>query len=207
MSANPSTVTQFFCSNSTKKFVLTFSQFSRNHEIVTVPNKTYCYVDSNHPVLLLQFSSGHNADNTDSDPFMMSVSPVKHYFSDYVVIVPPEFPQSVIAIFVLPEYYQPEKIHVDGVNQVDANWTSIPCANETICGHFTYVSATIGQHVIYHEHYFARMAVSIYGFSYYNGYGYYMLELDGFHPKANTTSTSAGTEIIPSFPTQGTFVL
>ena len=119
------------CSNSSQSTVSTLSQFTNNHEVVTVPGNAYCSIVSNHPVLVVQLASGQEADNTFSHPLMMNVSPINHYSNECVVVTPAEFHSSVIAIFVTPEYHQPERIFVDGMNQSDAKWTSIPCYNET----------------------------------------------------------------------------
>ena len=172
VSSVPSTKVKIVCSNTTK-MILSLN----NHETVTVPGQAFCSINSTHPVLVVQFASGQDADNTDSDPFMMNIPPLKHYSNEYVIIAPPQFQSSAIAIFVL---YEPQRIFVDGKSLDNNRWTSILCSNErTVCGYVTFVNVTKGVHRVYHEqgdH--ARFTVSVYGFSFHNGYGYYnwMLE-------------------------------
>ena len=169
-----STFATVVCSSFSETTTSNISQFTNNHEVVTVSSDAYCSIDSNHPVLVVQLSSGQEADNTSSDPFMMNVLPVKYYSNNYVVVVPAESPSSFITIFVIPEFYQPEKIFVDNINQSFANWTSIPCTTQTIpCGYTSTITVTDGLHRVYHEEEFSKISVSVYGFSYHNGYGYY----------------------------------
>ena len=171
----PSTVTTMICSNSSNTTVTTISQFPRNHKVVSIPGRAYCSINSNNPVVLVQFSSGAEADNTNSDPFMMNIPPVDQYTNEHVVVVPVEFTSNVITIFVIPEYYQPEKIFVDEGNQNDANWTGIPCQNDSliICGYAATIVVDEGQHRVFHESRSAKMSVSVYGFSKHNAYGYW----------------------------------
>ena len=188
----PSTVTTMVCSNMT---VITLSEFPKNHEVVTVPDSAYCSIESNNPVLVVQFASGGEADNTSSDPFMMNVPPVDHYTNKYVVVIPAEFSSNVVTIFVTPEHYQPERIFVDEVNQNDANWMDIPCQNDSlVCGYAATVVVDEGQHRVFHENTSAKMSVSVYGFRKDSGYGYYAvgdLKLD-YYP-------SQGKSVSPSF--------
>ena len=184
---HPSTNITMVCSNST--FLELSAPSSINHETVTVPGGAYCSIDSTHPVLVAQFASGQKADNTESDPFMMTIPPLELYGNDYVVVVPPQFPGSTIAVFVLPQYYEPDRIFVDGISQKEMHWTAIFCSNQKIvCGHVTFFNVTMGQHRVYHEEKYAKMAVSVYGFSYQNGYGYYDWKTEKTVPPKTTES-------------------
>ena len=178
VSSVPSTQVKIVCSNTTVTTKMILSP--NNHETVTVPGQAFCSINSTHPVLVVQFASGQDADNTDSDPFMMNIPPLKHYSNDYVIVAPPQFQSSTIAIFVLPEYYEAEKIFVDAQSQGDSDWTSVLCSinEKTVCGYVTFVNVTEGQHRVYHRDDDARISVSVYGFSYHNGYGYSMLMVE-----------------------------
>ena len=195
----PSTVTTMVCSDSSNTTVTTLSQFPRNHKVVTVPDSAYCSIDSNNPVLVVQFASSGEADNTSSDPFMMNIPPVDQYTNKYVVVIPAEFSSNVITIFVTPEYYQPERIFVDEVNQNDANWTDIPCQNDSlVCGYAATIVVDEGQHRVFHESTSAKMSVSVYGFSRDNGYGYYAvgdLKLDYYPSQDSSVSPSLLTTV------------
>ena len=169
----PSTLTTMVCSNSLEETVITLSEFPKNHEVVTIPGSAYCSIESNNPVLVVQFASSGEVDNTNSDPFMMNIPPIDQYSNSYVVVVPAEFPSSVITVFVTPEYFQPDEILIDGIPQSNANWTDILCYNETVCGYSANIVVDEGQHRVHHERGSARMSVSVYGFILRNGYGYY----------------------------------
>ena len=172
----PSTVTTMVCSNSSNTTVITISQFPRNHRVVTIPGHAYCSIESNNPVLVVQFASGGTADNTSSDPFMMNIPPIDQYTNKYVVVIPAEFTSNFITVFVTPEYHQPERIFVDGVSQNYAIWMDIPCQNDSlVCGYAATILVDEGQHRVFHESRSAKMSVSVYGFSRHNGYGYYVV--------------------------------
>ena len=178
VSSVPLTQVKIVCSNTT--VTTTMMLTLNNHETVNIPGQAFCSINSTHPVLVVQFASGQDADNTDSDPFMMNIPPLKHYSNDYFIVAPPQFKSSIIAIFVLPEYYETEKIFVDSQSQSDSDWNSVPCSinEKTVCGYVTFVNVTEGQHRVYHRDDDARISVSVYGFGYNNGYGYSMLMVE-----------------------------
>ena len=169
VSYSPGTIVTFACSGQS---LSTFTQFANNHETVVVPNNTFCAIESNNPILVVQYASGQTSDGILGDPFMMTLPSIAHYSNNFAVIVPSEFPSSVIAIYVPPEYYQPEGIFVDEISQSNATWTSIHCANQAICGYSAYVSVVAGEHSVYHNNAYARIGVSVYGFVHADGIGY-----------------------------------
>ena len=61
---------------------------------------------------------------------------------------------------------------MDEASQINADWTSILCANETVCGYSAYVSVGAGQHSVYHTNACARIGVTVYGFIDFDGIGY-----------------------------------
>ena len=136
VSYSPGTIVTFACSGQS---LVTLTQFANNHETVVVPNNTFCAIESNNPILVVQYALGQLSDGILGDPFMMTLPSIAHYSNNFAVIVPSEFPSSVIAIYVPPEYYQPEGIFVDEISQSNAEWTSIHCANQAVCGYSAYV--------------------------------------------------------------------
>ena len=148
-------------------------------------------------MLVVQFASSGEADNTSTDPFMMNIPPINQYTNKYMVVVPTEFASNIITIFVTLEYHQPERIFVDGTNQKDANWMDIPCQNDSlVCGYAATIVVNEGQHRVFHESRSAKMSVSVYGFRIRNGYGYYAvgdLKLDYY--------SSQDTPVFPSLDT------
>ena len=129
----------------------------------------FCSIESNNPLLVMEFSLGHEIDGV-GDPFMMMIPSVDQYTNDYVFHSPSEF-SNYITILVTPQYYQPEQILVDGVSQENANWTPVPCANGSVCGYCVYVTLEAGDHHVWHSHPCANLSVLMYGFDGFDSYG------------------------------------
>ena len=171
VSASPSNTATVFCSNSSYTSS-TIIRLTSTHKTFSVPGNSSCTITSSHPVLVVQFASGQEADDIDGDPFMMTLPRVERYTNEYVVVVPVGYELNVISIVVTTDYFKPERIRVDGFSLRYENWTSILCSDLTPCGYFAQLRIGKGQHTIHHEDESAGMAVSVYSFSYHNGYGY-----------------------------------
>ena len=171
VSYSSGTSVTFACSGQN---LVTLSQFPNNHETVVVPNNAFCAIESNNPILVVQYSLGYGVDSIHihGAPFMLTLPSIEQYSNDYAIIVPSEFSTNVITLYVPPEYYQPERIFVDEVSQIEANWIAIPCANRAICGYSAYVSVVTGEHSVYHDYENARIGVSVYGFASHYSYGH-----------------------------------
>ena len=76
VSASPSNTATVFCSNSSYTSS-TIIRLTNTHETFSVPGNSSCTITSSHPVLVVQFASGQEADNIDGDPFMMTLPPVE----------------------------------------------------------------------------------------------------------------------------------
>ena len=133
---------------------------------------SFCTIESSSPILVTQFSLGRTLDNIIGDPFMMMIPPVEHYSNNYMLNVLSNFSTNYITIYVVTEYYQPNRIFVDDTSQIVSSWTSVYCSNSLLCGYITRVSLTAGEHIVYHQDPHARIGVSAYGFSHDNSYGY-----------------------------------
>ena len=137
-------------------------------EFVT-PDDSFCAIESDKPLLVMKYAL---ADGPDLGPFMMTLPPVEQYSNDYVFYAPVTFSTNFIAIFVAPEYFEPEKIFVDDISQELAQWTTINCPNGAVCGYAAYVSLGVGDHRLYHSDPLAKIGVAVYGFDFHNSYGY-----------------------------------
>ena len=175
VSSTPSTTVTFSCFSLTDSLLHTISEFENNHETVVIHDNYFCTIDSNNPVLVVQYAQGQGADDINSDPFMMTLAPIERYSDHYAIVAPPQFPTSVIAILVPPEHYQPERIFVNEMNQINADWTSIPCSDDS-CGYVGFVFVEAGEYLVYHNKTSAKIGVNVYGFTAYNGYGYSAVE-------------------------------
>ena len=170
LASQPSTSVTFTCSTLPQPSTYTLSSAGSWKEI-TLSSNSYCAIESNNPVLVVQFSLSHSLDQV-GDPFMMMLPPIGQYINNYNFITLPEFKKNFITIFVAPKHYQPDKIFMDGSSQEEADWTTIYCADSTVCGYTAYISLTAGDHRLYHRDISATIGVSVYGFNATTSYGY-----------------------------------
>ena len=126
-------------------------------------DSSFCSIESNNPLLVMEFSLGGSVDRVHGDPFMMMIPSVDQYINDYVFHSPSEF-SNYITILVTPQYYQPDQVLVEGVSQESANWTPVPCANGSVCGYCGYVTLEPGDHHVWHSDPCAKISVLMYGF-------------------------------------------
>lgn len=133
-------------------------------------NGSFCSISSDKPLLLMQFSLGYEADHV-GDPFMMMITPVEQFGSNYILNSFPNF-LNYITVYVSPDDYHPESIMVDNTDLQNAAWNTVYCYDATICGYIAYVKLTPGEHQLFHRDVSAHIGVSVYGFSRANSYGY-----------------------------------
>ena len=158
------------CSTSSQLQTYDLSSAGSWQEFST-PAMSFCSIDSNKPLLVMEFSLGFEHDSL-GDPFMMMVSPTRQFSNNYVFNVLPEFATNYITVAVTPDDFEPRNIHVDDVDLENATWNTVYCSDTTVCGYVTYVTLTPGQHRLYHSDVAAHIGVSAYGFNYLNSYGY-----------------------------------
>ena len=132
---------------------------------------SFCSIESNNPVLVMEFGLGFTLDGV-GDPFMTMIPPIKQYDNNYDLNVLPEFSTNYISVFVAPEYYQSDQIFVDSSDLQNSNWTAVSCSDNTVCGYITRVPLDSGEHKLYHEDAYARIGVLAYGFNQSTSYGY-----------------------------------
>ena len=137
----------------------------------STPAMSFCAIDSNKPLLVMEFSLGNQRDGI-GDPFMMMVTPTEQFSNNYVFNVLPEFSTNHITVAVTPDDFEPRNIHVDDVDLENAVWNTVYCSDTTVCGYVTYVTLTPGQHRLYHSDVSSHIGVSAYGFNTDNSYGY-----------------------------------
>ena len=150
------------------------SSFSLNStgswEEFSVEADSFCSIESNNPILVMEFSLSFQLDNI-GDPFMTMVPPIEQNSNNYVFSVLPEFSTNFITIFVAPEFFQSERIFVDRMSLENSSWTEVYCTSG-ICGFLTRVPLLPGEHRLYHQDADARVGLIAYGFNTFNSYGY-----------------------------------
>ena len=170
LTSQPSTTVTVNCTTYSQPQTYSLATAGAWQEFNTSAN-SFCVIESNNPLLVVEFGLGNGYDGI-GDPFMMMIPPIEQYSNGYVFNVLPEFSTNFITIFVSPEDFEPENIFVDDTSQEGADWTTIYCADGTVCGHATYASLEAGEHRLYHGDTLAKVGVAAYGFNSFNSYGY-----------------------------------
>ena len=170
LTARDSTTVIVNCTTMARPTIYTLSTAGRWQQFHT-PADSFCSIESNNPVLVMEYAQGIDLDNV-GDPLMTMVPPVEQYSNNYVFNVLPEFSTNYITIYVAPEYFQPERIFVDKSDLLTYSWTAVYCSAGELCGYITRQNLTAGEHRLYHKDTDARVGVSAYGFNPSNSYGY-----------------------------------
>ena len=139
-------------------------------EEVFVVADSFCSIESNNPILVMEFGLGIALDGV-GDPFMTMIPPIEQNSNNYVFSVLPEFSTNFITVFVAPAFFQPDRIFVDSVSLQNSSWTEVYCTSG-ICGYITRVPLLPGEHRLYHQDADARVGLIAYGFNRANSYGY-----------------------------------
>ena len=157
---------------STLSEVLTYNlDTAGSWQEITTPDKSFCSITSDKPLLVMQFALGNSKDWI-GDPFMMMITPVEQYSNNYVFNILPEFEINYITLYVTPEDFQPGSIFVDDANLENSTWVAVYCSSADICGYITNISLLPGEHQLYHADVSSQIGVSAYGFNHANSYGY-----------------------------------
>ncbi|MFK7904184.1 MAG: gliding motility-associated C-terminal domain-containing protein, partial [Chitinophagales bacterium] len=153
---------------------------SKDNTIVQVNNNTYnlnqgeyeefflstaSYVESNKPILLMQYSVSAEYDNTRSDPFMIVISPLEQ------VIQPISF--NAFTSTVIERYYVNVVIPSNTVNQTFLDGVNVSSSFEVFSQKPEYsiaqIQITQGNHILENP---SGMIAYVYGYGEYESYGY-----------------------------------
>lgn len=170
LAARASTTVTINCNNFDSVLIYTLD-LPGSWEEFTTPDMSYCSITSDKPLLVMQFGLGYDFDDI-GDPFMMMITPVEQYSNNYLFNIRPEYSTNYITVYVSPEDFKPQNIFFDDSNLENSTWRSVYCSNGEICGHITFANVTPGDHWLYHNSTLSHVGMSVYGFSYHNGYGY-----------------------------------
>ena len=171
VAAQPPTTAIVNCTNFTQPVSYLLTAATNWQEFEILPD-SFCSITSTTPILVAQFAKGSVSDRV-GDPFMMIIPPMEQYnTNNYAFNSLPMFQLNYITVYVEPEYFQPDRIFIDGFNLTNSQWSQIR-DHSTICGYITRVNlTTAGDHWLYHLDQYARIGVSVYGFIKDNSYGY-----------------------------------
>ena len=132
----------------------------------------YCYATADKAVLVMQYAYGGYANNGNGDPFMMMIIPTEqyitnttiHFFSYYNFI-------NDITIVVLQQDYPSGDVLLDS-SIITSEWIELYCSEGELCGYTLRLPVDTGNHSLRHLSSSVPVAVYVYGFEYYQGYGY-----------------------------------
>ena len=136
---------------------------------------TYCYVASDKPVMVSQLGKGGGGDNI-GDPIISILPSLDQYTNRYVFfsLNTSDFNIHQISVSVLPEYYQPSSIRLDG-QPITALWSAIYNSGGTVIGFGCRKSVTGGvSHTVSHDNPRGKLSVLVHGWNSgtQRGYGY-----------------------------------
>ena len=146
-------------------------------------SSTYCFVVSTKPVIVSQLGIGKGLDGV-GDPIISIVPSMDQYIDrcTFSSFLSSQFNIHQISVSVLPEYYQPSKIRLDG-QPIKVTWSPIYNSGGTVVGYGCHLSVTGGAvHTVRHDNPSGKLAVMVYGWSSTSGRGYGYLASLRFTP-------------------------
>ena len=144
----------------------------------------YCSVECTHPVLIFQFSLGHNYDEAArSDPFAVMIPPVGQYSNDYDLVffdskeVDTRGEKVVFEAWIniaIPAEHDPSGLRFDGSPLSGVRFVDVTCSDGEVCGRVAQYKPTsdTGSHNLKHINHNATFVAVIYGWERENTYGY-----------------------------------
>ena len=144
----------------------------------------YCSVECNRPVLIFQYSLGHENDGvTRSDPFIVMIPPVGQYSNDYDLIFFESKSLDTRGVAVafeawiniaVPVEYDPSGLRFDGDPLSGVSFRDVTCSNGEVCGRVAQYKPTsrTGAHTLAHTDPNAKFIATVYGWERENTYGY-----------------------------------
>ena len=177
-----------YCSDRTNFNILNI-QFNEinvdNRQRFELNSQSYCFVQSDRPLLVMQYGFSHEHDNNIrfGDPNMVLVSPISQYLNKYVFTTNvsmyarwqnDDFTYHYISVTVLVMYFVPNAILLDGT-PLEPNvtkWSIINCSQNDPCGYGISKIVNIGTHTVQHTNLNASINVIVYGWRIEKGYAY-----------------------------------
>ena len=161
----------------------TFNLQSGEFTSFEVLSTIHCYVSSNRPILLVQYSIVSSVDGVfRGDPFMVIVPPVEQYRSSYDISVlsATNFaPETYYINVLLPEGASSSGLRINGLRTSsnpldDVSFTSVPCSSRVgSCGSSAQVEIENDQYTLTHENSSVVFNAIVYWVSYRAGTGYF----------------------------------
>lgn len=127
---------------------------------------TLCSLVSNKPVLVFYFVAGVRSNfNQPGINSIVSPVPSMDQFADYYSFSSLDHETNLIGVSVLPEFYEPSRIFLDG-RPIAVNWNAIYNNEGTTVGYGCHVNVSGGSvHTVRHDNPSGRLAVMVFGFT------------------------------------------
>ena len=148
-----------------------------------VSSSSFCYFESNQPLLMIQFSVASRLDNVlAGDPFMVVVPPIEQYRSSYNISTftssNPDLELSgmnYINILVPADSSNPDEVRFDGQSlPLAVGFEQIPCIfSEEICAYATQMNVSSASHFLTTSNSNATVNAIVYWLSFHVGSGYF----------------------------------
>ena len=155
-----------------------------NRQRFELNNQSYCYIQSDRPLLVMQYGFSHQHDNNNQygDPNMVLVAPISQYLNKHVFTTNvsmytrqnDSFTSHYISVTVLARYFVPNSILLDGT-PLEPNvtkWSIINCSQNDPCGYGISKRVNISTHIVQHTNPNATINVIVYGWRIEKGYAY-----------------------------------
>ena len=180
-----------YCSDGTNFNISNF-QFNEinvdNRQRFELNNQFYCCIQSDRPLLVMQYGFSHEHDNNIQfgDPNMVLVAPISQYLNQHIFTTNvsmytrmytrenDDFTCHHISVTVLARYFVPNAILLDGT-PLEPNvtkWSIINCSQNDPCGYGISKRVNIGTHTVQHTNPNASINVIVYGWRIEKGYAY-----------------------------------
>ena len=162
------------CDN--ESFTLSLTQAGKFMEF-NVSTNTYCSLETDKPVLAVQFTAGGSADGVShGDPFMVIVPAVKQYLDITTFTAITGHAYTHYANLFVPAGFDPSGVMIDSLptDRDSEPWVTIPCtitSHMTCGGYAKQVSISGGVNSIWNSK-GGPVGVTVYGFSYLESYAF-----------------------------------
>ena len=143
---------------------------------VEVSSESFCWIEADNRILLLQFAVGTSVDKVLSDPFMALIPAVSHYTNSFMLpIVNSSLKDFThyLNIIIPAEHYQPDQIFLDGQSlQSQALVFRAIVHNGETMAYAAQVTVSATTHTLIHGNSRALLGVVSYGFARFASYGH-----------------------------------
>ena len=161
-----------YCNNTMESHIINESIYFEK----VLDSQQYCSIHSDKRVLVAQLGHGQIAENSIGDPLMIVLPAVRHYTNEFLFSTfrQPNYIHYINVVVMAP-FYQPDMIYLvsGGVNRSLDTQEWVPVyVNNVIEAYVTRVNISEGVAQVIHINATALLTVTVYGFSYFKGYGH-----------------------------------